>query len=112
MTDHNIENDEIDIPIEAEEQAQLLEMKFRMQALEKMRGHYIKLDGISTPADVVEDLECEQCGAPVPKGRVLALMAEFQTATGTEWKADPNALICVECATANEKRSRMYGSSN
>jgi RNA polymerase-binding transcription factor DksA len=109
MTNNN-EFDEIDVPIEAEEQAQLLEQRQRAEAIQRALSHYIVLDDISHPDDITEDLECEQCGSPVPAARVKALMAEFAVAEKKIWKADPNALICVECASANEKRKKQYRS--
>jgi RNA polymerase-binding transcription factor DksA len=106
----NDQFDEIDVPIEAEEQAQLLEQKFRDQAIERAKAHYVRLEGINHP-DEVEDMECEECGAVVPAARVKALMAEFTVGDKKVWKADPNAKICVDCASANEKRKKQFWSA-
>jgi len=105
----NFDQTESDNPIEAEEQAQLLELMFREKAIAKVNSMLITLDGISSPADVPEDgLECAQCGEPVPANRVKALMTEVQVGNKLVWKANPNVVICVHCATKNEKLGKQY----
>jgi len=100
-------NDNIDVPIETQEQAQLLEQQFRDQAIAAMYSKYVVLQGIRSPADVTEDLECEECGAPVPAARVRALMAEVNTPNGPIWKANPSAKLCIDCASTNASHSRF-----
>ena len=102
----NYENQ--DTPIETQEQAQLLEQKFRDMARAKMMNEYISLEGISSPADVVEDQECEGCGADIPMNRTKALMTEFVVGDRTIWRAHPNAVFCIECASKHEKRKQFF----
>lgn len=104
-------HEESDIPIESQEQAQLLEQKFREQAIANNLKGYVTLEGIKSPEDVVEPGECEGCGAPVPEARIKALMSKITLADGSEvWKANPNAKLCVECASHNEQVKKLYRS--
>lgn len=107
-TETTMDHEQIDIPIESQEQAQLLEQKFRDQAIARVLQNYVTLDGISHPDDVTEDGECEECGADVPKARIKALMTEFRVGDTAIWKANPNARVCVECASKNEKVKKQF----
>lgn len=101
--------DPIEIPIETEEQAQLLEMMFREKAVAKVNANLIALEGISKPEEVpAEGIECQQCGDDVPAERVKALMSKVQVGEKHVWKANPNAVICVHCATKNEKMGKQF----
>ena len=107
----NSEIENTDIPIETQEQAQLLEQRFRDMAVARMYQNYITLEGVSHPDDVTEDHECEECGADIPKARVKALMVEIRTDDNKSvWKANPTARFCVECASSNEKQKKQYWS--
>lgn len=103
------DSDSIDIPIETEEQAQLLEIIFRDNAVAKVNSNLIVLEGISCPEDVGTDPhECQQCGEDLPAARIKALMTLVSVGDKQIWKANPNALICVHCATANEKIGKQF----
>jgi RNA polymerase-binding transcription factor DksA len=104
----NKEPIEYDVPIEAEEQAQLIELRTREQAIARVNAKLITLDGITCPADVVEDQECQQCGEDIPMQRVKALMMQVEVGDKLVWKASPNAVICVACASLNEKKGKQY----
>lgn len=105
----NLDQNDIEVPIETEEQAQLLEMMFRDKALAKVNANLITLDGIATPDDVPEEgVECQQCGDDVPAKRVKALMTQVSVGDKLVWKANPNAVICVHCATKNEKLGKQF----
>ena len=105
----NHDQNEIENPIEAEEQAQLLELMFREKAVAKVNANLITLEGISDPDDVGSDpRECAQCGDDVPAARVKALMTQVPAGDKLVWKANPNALICVSCATKNEKLGKQF----
>jgi hypothetical protein len=105
----NLDQDQIEIPIETEEQAQLLELMFREKAIAKVNSALIVLEGITEPDDVpAEGLECAQCGDDVPAARVKALMTQVPVGDKLVWKANPNAVICVHCATKNEKLGKQY----
>ena len=108
MNDTTNQND-IEIPIEQEEQAQLLEMLFREKAVAKVNANLVTLPGITCPEDVgTEPHECQQCGNDIPAMRVKALMTQVLVGGKLVWKANPNAVICVECATANEKTGKQF----
>lgn len=105
----NLDQNEIEIPIESEEQAQLLELMFREKALAKVNENLIVLEGITCPEDVGTDPhECAQCGEELPAKRIKALMTQVQVGDKLVWKANPNAVICVDCATKNEKLGKQY----
>lgn len=105
----NRDQNEIEVPIETEEQAQLLEMMFREKAIAKVNASLITLEGILSPDDVpAEGIECQQCGDDVPANRVKALMTQVPVGDKMVWKANPNAVICVHCATKNEKLGKQY----
>ena len=109
MTNFSEIDNSTEIPIESEEQAQLLEILFRQKAVAKVNSNLITLEGISCPADVGDDPhECKQCGNDLPAARIKALMTQVVVNDKLVWKANPNAVICVECATANEKVGRQY----
>lgn len=107
MTDNT--PDQIEIPIETEEQAQLLEMLFRDKAVAKVNANLITLEGITCPEDVGDDPhECAQCGEDVPAKRIKALMTQVPVGDKMVWKANPNAVICIDCATKNEKLGKQF----
>ncbi len=102
-------DDSMDVPIEAQEQAQLLEQRFRDQAVARMYQNYVVLEGIKTPADVTTDGECVECGATIPAKRIQALMVEVRYDNGTSvWKASPAANLCVDCADLQVTKRRLY----
>lgn len=105
----NTDQNEMEIPIEAEEQAQLLELMFREKAIAKVTANLVTLEGITCPDDVGTDPhECAQCGDDVPAARIKALMTQVSVGNKLVWKANPNALICVSCATKNEKLGKQF----
>ncbi len=109
MSNYNDQTNDIEVPIDTEEQAQLLEMMFREKAVAKVNANLITLEGIASPIDVpTEGIECQMCGDDVPAERVKALMTQVQVGDKQVWKANPNAVICVHCATKNEKLGKQY----
>lgn len=88
-----------EVPIEVQEQAQLAEQKFRDAAISHLRNKLIKLEGINSPSDVTKPVECVECGDDVPPARIRALMTELDINGTKQWFASPNAKICVDCAT-------------
>jgi RNA polymerase-binding transcription factor DksA len=99
---------EYEVPIEAEEQAQLVELRTREQAIARVNAKLITLEGITCPEDITEDQECHQCGEDIPMQRVKALMTQIEVGDKLVWKASPNAIICVACASLNEKKGKQY----
>lgn len=105
----NNDDTQMDMPIETEEQAQVLEMMFREKAVAKVNANLISLEGINSPDDLGTDPhECLQCGEDIPVARVRALMTQVPQGDKTVWKANPNAVLCVDCATKNEKLGKQF----